>query len=306
MLANFFGKSNPANLLLIILVFLGYFFANYFANFHNLLSDDFNWIVMAELIELQLLLFFFFNFILAKNKLTLQNSYGFLFFILLFGILPVTMFDRESVIIHLLFLIYVRRVLSLRTSKSVILKIYDSGLWLGVLFLMNSFTIVFYILLLIMVSLFQKLTPKTFLISITGLITPLIIYLAYCVWFLSFDDFLSLFIFYTDYDFSLYADMWLTLLLIIGFSLIIIVLKSPKIISISGSYRKFWIWTIACLLINVLYVILYPNKTGGELMILFFPLSILLANLVEQVERRLFKNLVLGLFLFMSFVPFII
>ena len=78
MLANFFGKTDPANLIIIFGLFLSYFLAAYFIGFSS--SDSLLW--LGTTIGLFVFLFFFFNFILAKNKLTLYNSYGFLFFVM--------------------------------------------------------------------------------------------------------------------------------------------------------------------------------------------------------------------------------
>jgi len=84
MLANFFGKSNPANFIVIFSIFLGFFLTH---GITSIPSAIFNFsFVLDQVLMLIffLVFFFFFNFILSKNKLTLYNSYGFLIFVLLF------------------------------------------------------------------------------------------------------------------------------------------------------------------------------------------------------------------------------
>ncbi len=126
MLANFFGKTDPINLIIIFVLFLGFALSSYFSGFSE--SNSVLW--LASLLGLYVLLFFFFNFILAKNKLTLYNSYGFLFFVLLFGIFPFVIFDRQELVSNLILLILLKRIYSLRTSKEVFKKnsIVDFGL----------------------------------------------------------------------------------------------------------------------------------------------------------------------------------
>ncbi|MDC1168715.1 hypothetical protein OAT36_07385, partial [Flavobacteriaceae bacterium] len=78
MLANFFGKSNPVNFIVIFSIFLGFFLVSSISLI-PISTIDFS-IVLEKVLQLVLFLvfFFFYNFILSKNKLTLYNSYGFL------------------------------------------------------------------------------------------------------------------------------------------------------------------------------------------------------------------------------------
>ena len=130
MLANFFGKSNPVNFIVIFSIFLGFFFI------HSSISTPsaiFNFSFVLDLLLMLtffLVFFFFFNFILSKNKLTLYNSYGFLIFVLLFGFFPGSMSSRHELLLNILVLVYLRRVYSLRSGKDLYKKIFDSGFWL--------------------------------------------------------------------------------------------------------------------------------------------------------------------------------
>ena len=76
MLANFFGKSNPVNFIVIFSIFLGVFFTNSISSI-PLVSLNFS-LVLEHVLTLFLFLifFFFYNFILSKNKFIedLDNS----------------------------------------------------------------------------------------------------------------------------------------------------------------------------------------------------------------------------------------
>ena len=132
MLANFFGKSNPANFIVIFSIFLGLFLAKSISSISiitvNLVVEQ------VSILALFLLMFLFYNFILSKNKLTLYNSYGLLLFVLFFGFYPETMSNRNEVFLNVLLLVFLRRVYSIRSGKDVYKKIFDSGFWLGILF----------------------------------------------------------------------------------------------------------------------------------------------------------------------------
>ena len=68
MLANFFGKSNPVNFIVVFLIFLGFYIANFFTV--NLVQFvDIN-VILNQLLTiiLFLFLFLFYNFILIKNN----------------------------------------------------------------------------------------------------------------------------------------------------------------------------------------------------------------------------------------------
>jgi len=308
MLANFFGKSNPANFIILFLIFLGFYIANFFTGFSlDLFTVD---VLMHQLtmIGLFVLLFFIFNFILSKNKLTLYNTYGFLFFVLLLAIFPVTMMDRDELIVNIVLLILLRRVYSLRTPKATLKKMFDSGFWLAILFILNPFTIVYGLLLYASILLFQKLNFRTFLIPIVGFLVPMLCYFTYCFWFDNVDGFLELFSWYTDYNFQFYTSIEIvTPLIFIGLiTLISIILKTPKVFLVSGNYRKFWTLTLLNLLIAIGLIVLTKNKTGAELLCVFFPLTVVLTNWIEGITKRFFQDLALVIFMLIPIVLFIV
>ena len=113
MLANFFGKSNPANFIVIFLLFLCYATMAFFSDFS--VNKSIESIFMS--IGLHLLTFSLFNFILAKNKLTLYNSYGFFFFILLFGIFPFVIFDLQILLLNVILLLMLREFIAFERRK---------------------------------------------------------------------------------------------------------------------------------------------------------------------------------------------
>jgi hypothetical protein len=102
MLANFLSKSKPIN----FIVLLGFFLFFYvIAIYNNFFADDFhlNELLKSGLIfSLFLSIFFFYNFIVSKNYLTLDNSYAFFLFSLFLSFF-VSIIIEYNVLILLLF-----------------------------------------------------------------------------------------------------------------------------------------------------------------------------------------------------------
>ena len=58
MLANFFGKSNPVNFIVVFLIFLGFYIANFFTvNFLQFVDVN---VILNQLLAVVLFLFLFF------------------------------------------------------------------------------------------------------------------------------------------------------------------------------------------------------------------------------------------------------
>jgi len=299
MLANFFGKSNPVNFIVIFSIFLGFFLTNSISSI-SLATLNFSLVLEYILMLIFFLVFFFFfNFILSKNKLTLYNSYGFLIFVLLFGFFPDTMSSRHELFLNILVLIYLRRVYSLRSGKDVYKKIFDSGFWLGVLFILAPKTSLFGILLFLSIWLFQKINLRTLLIPCLGFLSPVLCYVTYCFWFNQTEEFMASFFWYANYNFDLftYRSLFISSMILGVLLIISILVKTPKVISISGNYRKYWILILFNLLIAITVLVIQNTLNESQLLLLFFPISIILTNWLEGIKTPLYKNIFLVLFI---------
>mgnify|MGYP001160114616 FL=1 len=308
MLANFFGKSNPANFIIIFLIFLGFFLAKNIS-LYPISSINFSLIVhQISILVLFLLMFFCYNFILAKNKLTLYNSYGFLLFVLFFGFYPETLLDRNAIIFNLLVIVFLRKIFSLSSSNILYNKMIDSGFWLGILFLFEPTSVVFGILIFLAIGLFQKITLRTFLIPVIGFLVPVFLYFTYFFWFDNMEEFTKLFLYDTDHNFKivttnpiLFSSVFLGSLTIIS-----ILVKTSKVILIRGVYRKYWILIIFNFVIAISLFIIHRNQKGFEMILLFFPTSIIIANWLETIKKSFLKNLLLALLILTPVILFIV
>lgn len=308
MLANFFGKSNPVNFIVIFSIFLGFFLTNSISSI-SLATLNFSLVLEYILMLIFFLVFFFFfNFILSKNKLTLYNSYGFLIFVLLFGFFPDTMSSRHELFLNILVLIYLRRVYSLRSGKDVYKKIFDSGFWLGVLFLVAPKTVLFGILLFLSIWLFQKINFRTLLIPCLGFLAPVLCYVAYFFWFDQTEEFIASFFWYANYNFELFTDrsIFIPTIVLGTLVLISILVKTPKVISISGNYRNYWILILFNLFIAITILLIQNTVHESQLILLFFPISVILTNWLESIQKPFLKNIFIAALLCTPIILFII
>ena len=298
MLANFFSKSKPVNFILIIVLFLIYYVLDNFIYRSVAINLE---ILIA--IPLFLGMFFLYNFIISKNRLTKEDSYAFLLFVVGLGCLPQLNVAYIVLVKYILLFLFFRRIYSLRTLKSVYEKLFDSGLWLGVLFLISPEHVLYLFLLFAAVLLFIKITFRTIVIPILGFLTPVFLFFTYHFYVDTLADFYQLFDIKYTLDFNLYnASFYVVSLAAFGLiTFISIVLRFGRIFSVSNWFKRSWILLLLHLLVAFGSLFLIEVKDGTELIAILIPSTILIANWIQSVERKIIVNVVLLLFLVISF-----
>ena len=302
MLANFFGKSKPVNFILITVLFLIYYILDFITrgNFEINLQLFYSFLMLTSLF---LLLFFLFNFIISKNKLTRDNSYAFLLFIFGLGFLETVITEISIVSTYLVLFLFFRRVYSLRTSKIVYQKLFDSGFWLGILFLVSPFYLLYAALMYAAVFFFSKITIRTVLIPIVGCSTPVFLYFTYLFWTDDVSTFYQLFDIVFTIDFSFYNTVYyaiftLTFAIVTSIALL---LRTGKVLSVSNRFKRSWVLLLLHLIISVVFISLVQQKNGTELISFLFPSAIIIANWLQFITKKSLINVVILLFLGLSF-----
>ncbi|TVZ56270.1 hypothetical protein OD91_1552 [Lutibacter sp. Hel_I_33_5] len=301
MLANFFENSKPINFILIAGLFILYFFAS--------LINDFATFYLLSLGGCFLLLigqFFLFNFIVKKNGLTYDNTFSFFFFVVGLGLFSSIFFNIKSLFLGVFMLLFLRKVYSLQNHTNGIKKLFDGGFWLGICFLFEPYIIVFIFLLYAAVYLYQKITFRELLVPIIGFVTPLFLYFTYCFWNEATEDFNNLFSVVFDFDFSILLESkFLIPILFLGiFSVISVFIKTPKVISVSNTFKFSWILLLVHLLIAFIFLFFYPNKSELEFQFLLFPTAIILGNGFEILKNKIVRDLIFIAFAILPFILF--
>lgn len=306
MLANFLEKSKPIN----FIIYLGFFFCFFVVALVRFYFDtDFNWILLAKAIGFLFLfmgVFFFYNFVITKNKLTFDNSYAFFVFVLMITVLVPSILTISDVSLLLIYLLFLRKIYSLRSSKNAIQKLFDAGFWLGILCILEPFLILFYIVLIAAVVLQQKITLHTIFTPVIGFVTPFVIYFTYLFWMDDTAMLMSIFQFYQNIDFAFIQNVALIWFFcaILLLSIVSILLKSPKALSVNNSFKKSWLLLLINLTIAILFVILIPQKKGAELVFLAVPSSIIIANGFEVIQKEMIKNILFSMMILGTIITF--
>ncbi len=298
MLANFFSKSKPVNFILIIVLFLIYYVLDNFIYRPVTINLE----VLVS-IPLFLGIFFLYIFIITKNRLTKDDSYAFLLFVVGLGCLPQLNVAYIVLVKYIMLFLFLRRIYSLRTLKSVYEKLFDSGLWLGVLFLISPEHVLYLFLLFAAVLLFVKITFRTIVIPILGFLTPIFLFFTYHFYVETLADFYQIFDIKYTLDFNIYnASFYVISLATFGLiTFISIVLRSGRIFSVSNRFKRSWSLLLLHLLVAFSSLFLIEVKDGTELIAILIPSTILIANWIQSVERKIIVNVVLLLFLVISF-----
>ncbi|CAI8273774.1 MAG: Uncharacterised protein [Polaribacter sp. SA4-10] len=302
MLANFFGKSKPINFIVLLLVFVCAFFLNSFHSFSTVEVTLF--FIVEKLVFFLIFTFLFFcvNFIVSKNKLTQDNSYALLFYLLVISFFSTYLYGYQDVFEHLIHLLFLRKVYSIQTLKEIFKKLFDAGFWLGVMCLMNPFLIVFSLLLFAVLIVHKRVRFQTVLISVIGFLIPNFLFFTYSFWIGEISLFTDKFILYTTYDFSMYKET--RFLAPLGglsiFLLFAVFMKTENVFSVNNRFKKSWILLLIHLLLSISYLFFTFNRDGSELLMAAFPVAVILANGFESIQRKLLKEIGLILFVLIA------
>jgi hypothetical protein len=293
MLANFLGKSKPINFIILLSLFICLFLGTSFSLFY---TDSFQFSSLFKtvgFIGLYLIVFFFCNFTISKNNLTLDNSYAFAIFTVLLSYLSPVITSFKTLVILMLYTLWLRKIYSLKSPNKITQKLFDSGFWLAILFILEPFSALFAVLIYAAIFLHQKPIINSLIAPILGFLTPLIIYAAYCFWFDKFFLFTNLFYLDSLNNFVFYSGnnlYWISVCIAVA-TIISIFLKSPKTFSINNSFKKSWILLLINITIVVFFALFIPEKNGTEFLFVLFPAAVIIANGLETVTNNLIKNL---------------
>ncbi|MBS9774569.1 MAG: hypothetical protein KGV59_05365 [Tenacibaculum sp.] len=295
MIANFFRKSKPINTVAIICVLLFYYSIAIVTN-----KIPFQPIAVFGV----LLTLGSSQFIIIKNKLTKHNSYSFLLFVLLITFFVKTLTFTSSLYSNLILFLFLRKVYSLKKETKTIQKIFDASFWIGILFIIEPFLIIFITLLYFAIYLNEGLKIRTLLIPIIGFFIPVFLYFTYCFWFNKINDFCQLFYSFTDINWGLYLknNYLISIIFTLIFILISIILKTPKIIQTKDSFNFSWLLLILNFILSALLIYFIDNKNGSEFIYIIFPSAIIIANGIELYQKKWISDIILLLFFIFSVV----
>ncbi|WP_296315226.1 DUF6427 family protein [Winogradskyella sp. UBA3174] len=305
MITSIFSKSKPINII-IVLVFVGLLFviSNYttvFINFNSSLSG------LAKLV-IALFSVFLSDFIISKNSLTKKNSYAIMTFGLLFALFPEALKYSDLLLSNLFILFALRRIISLHTRVNVKKKLFDAAFWIAMATLFYFLAILFFAILIVALIYHSQNDVKNTIVPLTGVITVAVLMLSYNIIF--YDVFfkdsnfnLSVSIDYTAYN-STESIIKLTTIFVAFIWIVVYFFKNlgDKNKKIRPSYFLI-AWSA---IIAILIAIISPVKNGSEFLFLFAPFSIIMANYIEVITERWFKELFVSIFIIIPLVSLVL
>ena len=307
MIANFFNKTKPINFLVLsFLVFLVYIIA--VATIYSGDSTLSHMIRKGIFLIASILIIFVLNFIIRKNSLTDNNTYALLFYILFIGFFPFSILNGKIFLANLILLFAFRRIYSLRTSIRTKQKIFDSAFWIGIASLLYTWSFIYLLLLYIAIWIFRKMEWKNLFIPFIGFITPIFIFYSYL---LAIDD-LDRFIEIWQFDYSILFKNYFSLKFLIPIILLIIMViisifpTTKRSLMAKIDYKSTWSIIVVHIGLALLIVLIAPIKNGSEFLFLFFPLSILFANYLQNMNKYWYKEAIIYLFTIIFFSVYLV
>ena len=299
MLANFLNKSKPINFIGLLIFFVLLFFIT---SLKPIFIDGFSinkLLYSLFLLIILLCIFFFYNFIVSRNNLTFDNTYAYFLFTLFLICILSELTSHNILVLSLLNFLFLRKIYSLHSNKMILSKLFDTGFWVGISFIIEPLSVLFFIIVCAGIYLHQKITVYSILVPIVGFLCPIIIYFSFLFWNDKTDEFLVLFSLKSNFglnSFTTFKYLWFIIVVFV-LSFISIFLKSSKVFAVSNTFRNSWVLLVVNFFVAIIYILLTPEKKVSEIIFVLFPASIIIANGIELIKNKLIKNGIVYLFL---------
>lgn len=294
MIAKFFSKSNPIHFVIVAIVLLIGFSISVILSFGHEMS--------LTIFFKQCLLFgvcffslFIFDFLIGKNHLTKKNSYHLLLYCLFIILIPQTFLEYQVLIANLFILFALRRIISIRSNKQLKKKLFDAAFWITLATLLSFWASLFYILIFVALFIFKVSDVKNWIVPFLGILTVLIVGFAYVLIFSYPIMPLGYYVPKASFDFSTLNSNRIIIAATIFFSYflwsLIFYLKNLK--SKSKNYKSSYILILVAALIAIAIIVIKPNKSGADFLFLIAPLSIVVANYIELIHEKWFREVLI-------------
>ena len=219
-------------------------------------------------------------------------------------LVPQVFMSQEVLISNLLILLALRRIVSIRSQKEVIKKLFDAGVLVALASLIYFWAILFFVVILLALLFFSEQRLKSWFVPFLGVFAVIIVVIGVSV---IFNDTYFGYLNITpqvDFDLSHYNSIQfivaITVLLSFGLWSSIFYLKDLK--TKTGTYKPTYkVIFVSCIVASAILIIA-PNKNGSEFVFLFAPLSVVITNYIETIEDKWFKDLFVVVLFVIPFV----
>ena len=293
MLTSFFSKSRPINFILVafyILVFYLLF------NFSRLFLSPFPVILEETGILLIILLsVFLVNFVSGRNELTGRNAFKTVLFGGFICMFPAVLRNNPVIMANLFVLLGLRRIVSLRSQRETVQKIFDATFWIGIASLFYFWSVLFLFLVYFGILVHVGHRFKNWLVPVIAILT--LVSLVTCGSLLLNDSFYTLsdWFVHSNFDFTAYRTP--ALLVPVAFLFALMIWSSFFYITViqkAGTTVKSSLFMILLMLfLSLSLAVLAPTKDSSELLFSFAPLAIIVTNYFQVTRDKWFKEILL-------------
>ncbi|SFU27332.1 hypothetical protein SAMN05216480_101140 [Pustulibacterium marinum] len=298
MISSFFSKTKPINYLVLVLLLLGIVVFKSFLFSYEPKETSF---LIEQGLNLVLLLISFglVVFIDSKNKLTNNNSYALLVFVLLFAFFPAVLTNHKLILSNVFVLLAYRRLISLKSMISTKAKIFDSVLWIGVAFFLFNWAFPLFILPFFGILFFQAKSFKNWMVPYIAALTLAIFYAVYLIYFqgglMNFQ--------WPEIEFAFNIEKYKTPQFMVPAAFLFI-MGTWAVLQFFANFQSksiklqkpFWILILG-LFASTIIALLSEISNGAEMIFMFFPLAILIGTVLERLRTFWLKELLLWIFI---------
>jgi hypothetical protein len=302
MITSIFSKSKPINFIIV-------FFITLLAFIVERLRMPAGQITVLLVLK-EIVLFFvcyasilLVNFIVSKNSLSRKSNYEILLFSLFLFTLTQTTSNVNILLSNFFVLLGLRRVISLRSPNNINKKIFDAAFWFAIAALFYFWAILFFVLILVTLALYNDIKPNHWVVPFVGLAAVFVITCGVSI--IVYDNFLGAFkslpdvsFNFNSYDSASYI-IAITILLSFGVWSSFFYIKSIK--EQKKAFRASFKSIHFSVIIGFCIMVLSPVKDGSEFLFIFAPLAIVVANYIEIIQEKWFKEIFLGVLILLPF-----
>jgi hypothetical protein len=244
------------------------------------------------------------NFIVSKNSLSKKSNYEILLFSLFLFTLTQTTSNVNIIFSNFFVLLGLRRVISLRSSTHLNKKIFDAAFWFAIAALFYFWAILFFILILVTLALYNDIKVNHWVIPFIGVATVFVITSGVSV--VLYDSFFGAFKSLPEisFNFNSYNSaphiIAITILLSFGVWSSFFYINSIK--EQKKAFRVSFKSILLSVIIGFVIMVLAPVKDGSEFLFIFAPLAVVIANYIEIIQENWFKEIFLTILIIMPFV----
>jgi hypothetical protein len=205
---------------------------------------------------------------------------------------PQAMKYLDLLLANLFVLFALRRLISLHSKLHIKKKLFDAAFWITIATLFYFWSILFFALVIVALIYYSQNDIKNIIIPFVGVVAVLVLLLVYNI--LVHDVYIrsSNFQRYASLDFTPYNTKESIIKFTVLFTSLVWILiyffrtlpdKNKKLRP--SYFIMAWASVIA-----ILVAIIAPDKNGSEFLFLFAPFSIIMANYIEVISERWFKE----------------